>query len=120
MPVTIKFDPNANSLQSQVIQNATCRNDGVLSKELACRLSRTGAFKRIVNQPEDADDFVIDLPVALHQASVNYMATVMIGTANEFTGIAVSFVDNTRTSFRVTTDGILPNGTILLCSVQPL
>ena len=38
MPVTIKFDPTANSLQAQVIPNASANNDGVMSKEQSAKL----------------------------------------------------------------------------------
>jgi hypothetical protein len=35
MPVTVKFDPTVNSLQAQVISDATPFNDGVMSKAQA-------------------------------------------------------------------------------------
>src|SRR5438270_12681515 len=39
MPVTVKFDPTVNSLQAQVISDATPFNDGVMSKAQAAKLA---------------------------------------------------------------------------------
>ena len=41
MPVTVKFDPTANSLQSQIIPDATPRSDGVMTKEQVAALAQS-------------------------------------------------------------------------------
>ena len=38
MPVTVRFDPTANSLQSQIIPDASPNNDGVMNKSQAAAL----------------------------------------------------------------------------------
>lgn len=42
MPITIKFDPTANSTQAAVIPNASSKNDGVMSKVMATKLDLLG------------------------------------------------------------------------------
>ena len=42
MPVTIKFDPNTSQIQAAVIQDATPRNDGVMTKAQAALLAGVG------------------------------------------------------------------------------
>jgi hypothetical protein len=51
MPVTVKFDPTVTSPQAFVIQNATPRYDGVMTKEQAALLADVG--NEVVVKPTD-------------------------------------------------------------------
>ena len=64
MPVTLKFDPAGPGPQALIIQDANCFQDGVLSKELACKL---------INLPPDGGACcpnVTDIKTANYNAAV--------------------------------------------------
>jgi hypothetical protein len=125
MPVILSFDPTANSTQGQVIRDATPFNDGVMTAAQAAKLASLfpsgseGVFLTAISQPADGTDFIVTIPAALVPPSANYVPLPVIMTANTFTGISISFADQTRTTFRVTTDGELPDGTLLAFFIQP-
>ena len=125
MPVTVAIDPAPNSIQAQVINDATPFNDGVMTKAQAAKLAGlvpsagSGSFQISISQPADGSDFTVTIPLALRPPTASFGVNITIATANEFTSIATSYVDNTLTTFRVTTDGTLPDGTLLNCFIQP-
>lgn len=77
-------------------------------------------FVYSVVQPANGTDFIVAIPAGIQPPDGNYQVTPTIGTPNTFTGISTDFVSQTSSQFRVTTDGELPDGTILLFTVQEL
>lgn len=120
--VAVEFDPTATNKQADVIPGATPTKAGVMTAAQAAQLAglSKGSFAYIVTQPGDGSDFIVPIPAALQLGTTNYRVGWTISTANVFTGVAISFADNALTQFRVTTDGDLPNGTILIFSLEKI
>lgn len=123
MPFLVKFNGGATTQQAQAIPDATPGNDGVMTAAQAAKLaslSGGGSFQIRVYQPAMGTDFIVLFPLSLVQPNAKYAIVPTIATANLFTGISIPYVDQTPTQFRVTTDGTLPDGTLLNFVVQTL
>ena len=114
MPYTI---PNTNRFPI-VIPDVTALESGLATPDMLRQLPV--AFQVAIEQPADGSDFIVDIPPALVRLDGNYRVGITVGTPNVFTGIAVDFASQTSVSFRVTTDAALPDGTILLISLEAL
>lgn len=120
----IKIDPQVTHMpQAALVPPVTSTTDGAMTPELLALLlglvtQSGGAFQRVISQPADGTDFIVAIPTALQLGTANYQPVCSIMTPNTFTGIAFELASQTSTQFRVTTDGTLPDGTVLLFSLK--
>lgn len=115
MAVNFKVD----DVDRVFMNGATPSQDGYMSKEQAAKLAglpsggSVGAFQFVVSQPVDGSDFIVTLPVGLDQPDTFYCVSMTIASLTSPTGYTIPFANQTTMSFRVVTDGTLPNGTLL-------
>lgn len=120
MPVTIT---NTNRFPI-LINDATETQSGAMSAADKTKLdgfpnNPFGAFPYTVSQPADGSDFFVSLPAGLVQSTVNYGVSMTIASVTISTEYTIPFVSQTKTAFRVVTDGTLSNGTPLIFTVTP-
>ena len=76
MPVTVRFDPTSNSQQAVVIPDATPRNDGVMTKEMAALLLSLGIVAAAYVNADGTTAFVRNCTVMKLPSPGQYQVTL--------------------------------------------
>lgn len=124
MSYTVKINPDATRVQSDIIPNATEFTDGIcpawLVRLVNSLVPAEATSKSFLYEATGAEgtDFFIDLPLSMIQSSTDYVVQLTYATPNVFVSIGFSYDDNELARFRVVTDVQLAAGVLISCSVQ--
>lgn len=80
----------------------------------------TVCFRRTIVQPDDDDDFIVDIPEAVRFPSSSYGVSVQLASDVTLTSFAAPIADRAIDSLRIITGSVLPNGAVLEITLAAL
>ncbi len=97
MPYTVVFDPSSVGKQAAIIPNATCFNDGVMSKELACQgLALDNVAIYVATTGNDNNRGTLASPILTIHEAVNRIPMAWKKRCDIFLGAGVFPAENLR------------------------